>query len=72
MSKDDLIESHASFVSNPAVLAYQLRSSPDHIGFWCKAHLHGAAFDESRASHCHKPALVRAYGGSRPPGDHVE
>jgi hypothetical protein len=68
MSKDDLIESHAPFVSYPAILAYQLRSSPAHIGFWCpwckKAHLHGAAADGNRASHCHtrgSPLAGRGY-----------
>lgn len=40
------------------LLAYHLRSSPAHIGFWCpwcrRVHVHGAAGgDGDRGSHCH-------------------
>jgi hypothetical protein len=50
---------------SPSVLAYQLRSSPVHIGFWCPwckgPHLHGSS-DGHRASHCHKAGSPLAEG----------
>jgi hypothetical protein len=44
--------------ATPLILAYQLRSSPAHIGFWCPwcrcIHVHGAAGgDGNRCAHCH-------------------
>lgn len=44
--------------TEPLVLAYHLRSSPAHIGFWCPwcrtFHVHGAAGgDGNRVAHCH-------------------
>jgi hypothetical protein len=50
---------------SPSVLAYQLRCSPVHIGFWCpwckEPHLHGSS-DGHRASHCHKAGSRLAEG----------
>jgi hypothetical protein len=50
---------------SPSVLAYQLRSSPVHIGFWCpwckEPHLHGSS-DGHRASHCHTTGSPLAEG----------
>lgn len=45
--------------TTPLVLAYHLRSSPAHIGFWCPwcrcVHVHGAGGgDGGRVAHCHQ------------------
>lgn len=43
----------------PIILAYHLRTSPAHFGFFCpwcrRVHLHGAAGgDGGRVAHCHE------------------